>query len=145
MSGGYMDKNQQILTYFEGSSGWEQRYKKLIDLGKTNQGLSDDDKMEDNKVKGCTSNVWITAKNLEGKLFFQSDSDALIVKGLAYLLCEFYSNREPKSIIGLQATFLQDLKMAQHLTASRANGLLAMVKKIQFYALAYSQLEDMKS
>lgn len=139
-------KNAQgkIVEEFSQLPGWEERYRRIIDLGKELKPLSEEFKTEDLKVKGCQSQVWIHAElNSKNQVVFTADSDALIVKGLIALLLKVYSEQTPEFILKTQPDFISELELGSHLSPSRANGLFAMIKQIKFYALAFqSKLEN---
>ncbi len=117
---------------------WEDRYRHIIDLGKSLPPMREDDKTEDLKVRGCQSQVWLKAElRPDRTLHFIADSDALIVKGLIAMLLRIYSDRTPQEILASDPDFIRELGLAQHLSPSRANGLNAMIKQIKYYALAF--------
>ena len=128
---------KKLVDEFKAYGGWEQRYKHLIALGKELEPMSDDDKVEENKVKGCQSQVWLSAHLKQGQIHFYGDSDAAIVKGIVALLIKVYSEREPQTILDLSQDFIDDIGLKNHLSMSRTNGLSSMIKQIQMYALAY--------
>ncbi len=131
---------QELAKHFPEKMSWENKYRTIIDWAKELPSLADEDKKEDFKVKGCQSQVWLLPKFENGRVIFRGDSDALIVKGLVHLLLKAYSDLAPEQILGLQPDFLKKLGFESHLSPSRANGLFAMVKQIQYYALAYKAL-----
>jgi cysteine desulfuration protein SufE len=133
------ERQKLIVTEFQKLENWEDRYKKIIELGKALPNLTDDLKTEDAKVKGCQSQVWLHASRDENKLLqFKGDSDALLVKGLVALVLQVYSGSTSEEILKSEPSFLNDLGLSQNLTPSRANGVAAMVRQIKFYAFAYS-------
>ncbi len=120
---------------------WESRYQYLIQLGRELPPMRVELQTEDNKVRGCQSQVWLSVRVVEeGRLYFEADSDALIVKGLVALLLMVYQNLTPAEILQTSPQFIKDLGFEQHLSPSRANGLQAMVKQIHYYATAYQYL-----
>ena len=127
-----------ITKELEGLTSWEDRYQTIINLGKAFKALPESEKTEDLKVRGCQSQVWIKAEFKDGKVYFEADSDALIVKGLIALLVRIYSGASPQEILNHKPEFITKLGLNAHLSPSRANGLFAMLKQIQFYALAFS-------
>ena len=133
----------EIIGSFSQFSDWESRYKHLISMGKDLETFPEDHRLDENKVKGCQSQVWLHSELREGKIHFWGDSDASIVKGIVALLLKVYSDRTPAEIIGLQQDFVDAIGLKQHLSMSRANGLSAMMKQIQFYALAYKTKIDL--
>ncbi|MDP2362113.1 MAG: SufE family protein [bacterium] len=133
-----MDERQaRIVKEFEALPGWEERYERLIQLGAALPPYPDEWRGEALKVKGCQSQVWLHARLEEGKVVLDADSDALIVKGLIALLLRVYSGLSPDAILATRPEFVEAIGMRQHLSPTRANGLAAMVKQIQLYALAF--------
>lgn len=126
-----------IIKEFEQFSDWEDRYKTIIGMGKALSEFSDKYRLEENKVKGCQSQVWIVAELREGKVHFEADSDASIVKGIIALLLRIYSDSTPEEILATKPDFLEEIGLRQHLSMSRANGLSSMLKQISLYALAF--------
>ena len=136
------ERQQKIVAEFSGLSDWEARYKKLIEIGKLLPELPESKRLEDFKVKGCQSQVWIHAHLDSGKVVFEADSDALLVRGLVALLLRVYSNATPTEIISSPPDFVKEIGLESKLSPSRANGLLAMIKQMKFYALAFQSLES---
>lgn len=117
-------------------SDWEERYKKIIELGKKLPELDSSFKTEDNLVKGCQSQVWLVLElNKEGRVQLKADSDALIVKGLVALILQIYNNSLPSEILTTPPQFLKSLGLDTHLSPSRANGLRAMIQRIVMFAV----------
>lgn len=116
------------FTHFE---NWKDRYKYLIDMGKTLQALPDEFKTEDNRIHGCQSQVWIHIEEKDGHLFMQATSDAAIVAGLIALLLKVYQGRTPAEIADAPLNFLAEIGLIQHLSANRSTGLYHMIKRIQ--------------
>lgn len=140
--------NQRILKLkndFKSFSEWEARYKHLIELGKKMPPMKEEFKTEENKVKGCQSQVWLHAELIGDRVHFSADSDASIVKGIVALLVYVYSDSTPDQILMTKPTFLEDIGLREHLSMSRANGLSAMVKQISFYAMAFGAKLQMSS
>ena len=132
--------NERILKLkndFNNFGEWEARYKHLIDLGKKMPAMNEEYKTEENKIKGCQSQVWLHAELVGNKILFSADSDASIVKGIVALLVFVYSDSTPDEVLMTKPTFLEDIGLREHLSMSRANGLTAMVKQISFYAMAF--------
>lgn len=136
-------KISYIVNEFTQFSGWEERYKHLIGLGKELSPMPEEFKVEQNKVKGCQSQVWLFAELRDGKIAFHGDSDAAIVKGIVALLLRVFGDRTPQEILTLDQSFIDEIGLKQHLSMSRANGLSAMIKQIQIYALAFKTKIDM--
>lgn len=134
-----IERQKSVIEEFQKLSGWEDRYKKIIALGKEMPSLDDSQKTEEAKVKGCQSQVWLHSRLGEDKkLYFTGDSDALLVKGLVALVLKIYSGSHFDEILKSEPNFLTELGLSQNLTPSRANGLAAMIRQIKFYAFAYS-------
>lgn len=129
-----------MVAQFSKVSDWEQKYEKLIELGKSWPGIPDELKNEDLKVKGCQSQVWIKADLKDGKIFFIGDSDAIIVRGLVALVLSVYSGQTPSDIMKYDASFLKDIGLDSGLSPSRTNGLYSMIKQIKYYATAFAYL-----
>lgn len=137
-------KAQEMVTKFASITDWERKYEKLIELGKAWKGLPDELKIEDLKVKGCQSQVWIKAELKDGKIYFQGDSDAIIVKGLVALVLTVFNGQAPDEIIKYDAGFLKEIGLDSGLSPSRTNGLYAMIKQIKYYAAAFAYLLSKK-
>ena len=133
------ERQQSLIDEFSKFEDWEGRYKHIIEMGKALPEFPEELKTEDNRVKGCQSQVWISADfNTEnGTINFSADSDALIVKGLVAVLLKVYSNSTPDEILTTPVDFLKQLGLQQHLSPSRANGLYSMLKQMLFYATAF--------
>jgi cysteine desulfuration protein SufE len=135
------ERQKQAVAKFAGLRDWEDRYKKLIELGKALPDLPESKKTEDVKVKGCQSQVWIHARMEQGRVIFEADSDALLVRGLVALLLEVYSGSTPAEIIETPPDFVKEIGLESKLTPSRANGLVSMIKQMKYYAMALKALE----
>lgn len=127
----------EIVEEFSLFDSWDEKYEYIIDLGKRLPSLDDQYKKDENRVRGCQSTVWLTADYENGKIFYKADSDAVIVKGLISMLIRVLSGQEPDKIINANLDFIKEIGMMSHLAQTRANGLLAMVKQMKNYALAY--------
>ena len=134
------DKIESVKKDFS-SQDWEKKYEKIIEYGKAWPGLDEATKIDDLKVKGCQSQVWIKAElNSEKKIVFKGDSDALIVKGLVAILLKIYSDETPETILKTEPDFLKDIGFDSGLSPSRTNGLYSMLKQIKYYATAFQYL-----
>lgn len=133
-------KAQEMVAKFSQITDWEQKYEKLIELGKAWPGIPEELKTEDLKVKGCQSQVWIKAELKDGKVYFIGDSDAIIVRGLVALVLSVYSGQTPSDIMKYDASFLKDIGLDSGLSPSRTNGLYSMIKQIKYYATAFAYL-----
>lgn len=131
-----VERQRQIVEEFERLSSWEERYKKLIEIGKSLPELPADKKLEDFKVKGCQAQVWMHARLENGKVIFMADSDAILVRGLVALLLRVYSNASPQEILTTPPDFIRSIGLETKLSPSRANGLFSMIKQMKFYAVA---------
>ena len=127
----------EIVEEFSLFDSWDDKYEYVIDLGKKLPVLEDSRKLDENKVRGCQSTVWLVADYADGKVHFKADSDAIIVKGLISMLIRVLTNHTPDEIINANLDFIQKIGMTTHLAQTRANGLLAMVKQMKNYALAF--------
>ena len=134
---------EEIIKNFAGLSSWEDRYRKIIQIGRNSSPLEEKYKKKEWLVKGCQSQVWLYAYQKEGKVIFQADSDALITKGLVALLLKYYSALPPKEIISHPIpAFFEDMDIKNHLTPTRVGGLFNMVRQIQYYAQAFLALSE---
>jgi cysteine desulfuration protein SufE len=136
------ERQKQVVAEFAGIQDWEGRYQKIIEIGKKLPELAEAKKLEDYKVKGCQSQVWMHAKLEDGKIVFEADSDALIVRGLVALLLRVYSGSSPKEVLETPPDFIKDIGLETKLSPSRANGLFSMVKQMKFYAMAFQSLQN---
>ncbi len=131
------DIEKEIVEEFSLFDNWDDKYEYIIDLGKKLPPLGDQYKKDENKVRGCQSTVWLVADYRDGKMFYKAESDAVIVKGLISLLIRVMSGQTPDDIVNARLDFINEIGMMSHLAQTRSNGLLAMVKQIKNYALAY--------
>jgi cysteine desulfuration protein SufE len=131
---------QEIIEEFSVYTDWMDKYGYLIELGNELEDLDSKDKTDQNLIKGCQSRVWLVADMKDGKINFRGESDAVIVKGLVALLLRVVSGRTPDELIENELHFIDDLGLKQHLSPTRSNGLLAMVKQIRLYAVAYKKI-----
>jgi len=128
---------KEIVEEFALFDSWDDKYEYIIDLGKKLPFLEDKFKLDENKVKGCQSTVWLASDFKDGKVFFKADSDAMIVKGLISMLIRVLSGHSPDEILNDKLGFIQEIGMTTHLAQTRSNGLLSMVKQMKHFALAY--------
>ena len=128
----------EIIEEFAEFTEWMDKYQILIDLGNDLEGLDAEYKNEQNLIDGCQSRVWLQCDIKDGKLVFTADSDALITKGIIALLIRVVSGHTPKEILDTDLYFIERIGLHQHLSPTRSNGLLSMVKKIKAYALAFN-------
>jgi len=135
------EKIKNLKNDFQILPTWEEKYEKLIELGKKWPGLSEDLRIEDLKVKGCQSQVWIKAEmTADKRIIFRGDSDALIVRGLVAIVLSIYSNETPQTILSTDPVFLKEMGFDSGLSPSRSNGLFSMIKQVKYYATAFQYL-----
>ncbi|APX98804.1 cysteine desulfuration protein SufE [Lacinutrix venerupis] len=127
----------EIIDEFSMFEDWEERYQYMIDLGKDLPLIDEQFKTEDNIIKGCQSKVWVHAELKNNALEFTADSDAIITKGIIAILIRAFSNQHPKDIIEANTDFIDKIGLKEHLSPTRANGLVSMIKQIKMYAIAY--------
>lgn len=127
----------ELVEDFSLFDSWDDKYEYIIDMGKKLLPLEDKYKLDENKVRGCQSTVWLVSDYKDGIISFKADSDAIITKGLVSMLIRVLSNHTPDEIIAADLGFIQKIGMTTHLAQTRANGLLAMVKQMKNFALAY--------
>ena len=127
----------EIIEEFADLDDWMDRYQLLIDLGSSQPKLDDKYKTEQNLIDGCQSRVWLQADMKDGLLHFQAESDALIVRGIVALLVRVLSDHTPEEILGADLYFIESIGLREHLSPTRSNGLLAMLRQMKLYALAY--------
>ena len=127
----------EIIDEFSMFDDWEERYQYMIDLGKTLPLIEDQFKTDEYIIKGCQSKVWIHSEMKDGKVIFTADSDAIITKGIIAILIRVFSNQSPKDIIEANMDFIDEIGLKEHLSPTRANGLVSMIKQIKMYAIAY--------
>jgi cysteine desulfuration protein SufE len=128
---------KEIVEEFALFDSWDDKYEYIIDLGKKLPTLEEQYKKDENKVRGCQSTVWLVADYRDGRIFYKAESDAVIVKGLISMLIRVLSGQSPDDIVNARLDFIRDIGMMTHLAQTRSNGLLAMVKQMKHYALAY--------
>ena len=128
----------EIIEEFSGFDDWMDKYQLLIDLGTSQPSLDEKYKTEQNLIDGCQSRVWLQADYVDGKIHFTAESDALIVKGIVALLIRVLSGHTPQEILDADLYFIDEIGLKEHLSPTRSNGLLAMVKQMRMYALAFS-------
>ena len=128
-----------IIEEFESFDEWLDRYQLLVDYGREleKNPMPEADKTEQNKIDGCQSTVWFTASLQEGKIHFQGDSDAILVKGIVALLLSVLNDHTPKEILDADLYFIDRIGLREHLSPTRSNGVAAMLKKMRLFALAY--------
>lgn len=138
------DRTTQIKQRFLQFKDWEDRYKELITLGKQLPTYPEERRDEKYKVKGCQSQVWLFPEFKEGRVYLHADSDALLVKGIVGLLTSVYSDATPEEILATPPEFLKEVGITEHLSMNRSNGLAAMMKQIQMYAVVFKSMSMQK-
>jgi cysteine desulfuration protein SufE len=133
---------KEIVGEFSAFEDWMDKYGYLIELGNELKDLDPKDKIDQYIIKGCQSRVWLVSDFQDGKIIFRGESDAVIVKGLVALLLRVFSNRTPQEILNNELFFIDEIGLKQHLSPTRSNGLLAMIKQIKLYAVAYNRISE---
>jgi len=131
------DIQDDIIDEFSMFDDWEERYQYMIDLGKTLPLIDSKYKTDNHLIKGCQSNVWVNAQMVNNTVIFTADSDAIITKGIIAILIRVFSNQAPKDIIDADTSFIDRIGLKEHLSPTRANGLVSMIKQLKMYAVAY--------
>lgn len=138
------ERMSALIAEFPSNMTWEDRYKKIINMGREMKDMDEAHKTESNKVKGCQSQVWFFAELVGDRIHFSGDSDASIVKGIVALLMKVYDGATIDEVLTTKPDFLETIGLRQHLSMSRANGLTAMVKQIGLYGLAFKAKRQME-
>ncbi len=128
----------EIISEFDMFNDWTEKYEYIIDLGKSLPVIKTQYKTQENIIRGCQSKVWLYAEDIDNKLIFTADSDAIITKGIIAILIRTFSNQSPEEIINAKTDFIEKIGLKEHLSQTRANGLSSMIKQIKLYAVAYS-------
>jgi cysteine desulfuration protein SufE len=133
------ETQDEIIADFEMFGDWMEKYEYIIQLGKELPIIDDKYKTDENLIRGCQSRVWLHAEYKDDKLYFTADSDAVITKGLVSLVVKVLSGHTPKEIVDAELYFVDAIGLSSHLSPTRSNGLLSMIKQIKLYALAYQK------
>lgn len=128
---------EEIVDEFSMFDDWMQRYEYIIELGKSLPLINEEYKTDVNIIKGCQSKVWVHGEENDGKIIFTADSDAILTKGIIAILIRVFSNQTPQAILDADTDFIDEIGLKEHLSPTRANGLVSMIKKIKMYALAF--------
>ena len=136
---GIIEVQNEIVEEFSLFEDWMQRYEYMIELGKSIELIDTSKKIDSNLIKGCQSKLWLHAELKNNKLIFKADSEAIITKGIAAVLLRVFSNQTPKDILNANLDFVDKIGLKEHLSPTRANGLISMIKQIKYYALAYTK------
>jgi cysteine desulfuration protein SufE len=139
------ERQDALIEEFAIFTDWMDRYALLIELGNSLPPLDDQYKTENNLIEGCQSRVWLHAGFTDGKIYFQGESDAVIVKGIVSLLIQVLSGHTPREILEADLYFIEQIGLREHLSPTRSNGLVAMVKQMRMYALAFKVKEEQTS
>lgn len=134
------EQEQKIISDFEMFDDWMDKYNYIIELGKSIPPIKEEYKTEKYLIKGCQSRVWLHADYRDGKVIYTADSDALITKGIAALLIEVLSGQPPKEIVDAELSFIDEIGLKEHLSQTRSNGLVNMIKQMKLYALAFQKM-----
>ena len=132
----------EIIDEFSMFDDWEERYQYMIDLGKSLPLIQEEYKTDDNIIKGCQSKVWLKGEKNNGNIVFTADSDAILTKGIIAILIRTFSNQKPSDILSADMQFIDEIGLKEHLSATRANGLVSMIKNIKMYALAFDSQQN---
>ncbi|QSB27185.1 SufE family protein [Flavobacterium circumlabens] len=128
----------EIIDEFSMFDDWMQRYEYIIELGKSLPLINEEYKTDQNLIKGCQSKVWLQGEQTDDKIVFTADSDAILTKGIIAILIRTFSNQKAKDILDADTDFIDEIGLKEHLSATRANGLVSMIKNIKMYALAFN-------
>jgi cysteine desulfuration protein SufE len=128
---------EELIDEFSMFEDWMQRYEYMIDLGKSLPVIDESLKTDDRLIKGCQSRVWLNAELKDDVIVFTADSDAIITKGIIAILIRVFSNQRPEDILNADTHFIDEIGLKEHLSPTRANGLVSMIKQLKLYALAY--------
>ncbi|WP_299058638.1 SufE family protein [uncultured Polaribacter sp.] len=126
---------EEIIDEFSMFDDWMERYEYIIELGKSLPIIADENKVDENIIKGCQSKVWIFSELENDKIKFSADSDAILTKGIVALLLRVYSNQKPADVLAANTDFIDQIGLKEHLSPTRANGLVSMIKYIKMYAI----------
>ena len=132
------ERQEEIIEEFEGLDDWMDRYSVIIDMGNAMPALDEQYKTADNLIDGCQSRVWLQADCIDGKMRLQADSDAIIVKGIVAMLIRVLSGQKPQDIVDADLYFIDRIGLRDHLSPTRSNGLLSMLKNMKAYAMAFT-------
>lgn len=136
------EKQEEVVEEFSMFDDWMQRYEYMIELGKSLPLIDEKYKVDENLIKGCQSKVWVHAELQGDKLVFTADSDAIITKGIVAILIRVFSNQHPAEILEADTQFIDEIGLKEHLSPTRANGLVSMIKQLKMYAIAYQTQLD---
>ncbi|MFD0931462.1 SufE family protein [Psychroflexus salinarum] len=139
------ERQEEIIEEFSMFEDWMQRYEYMIELGKSLPLIDEKHKTEENIIKGCQSRVWVYAEMDDDQVDFTADSDAIITKGIIAILIRVFSGQKPEDIINADTSFIDEIGLKEHLSPTRANGLVSMIKQMKMYAIAYNSQQNNKA
>jgi cysteine desulfuration protein SufE len=139
------ERQEEIIEEFSMFEDWMQRYEYMIELGKSLPLIDEKHKTDENIIKGCQSKVWVYAEMDEDQVDFTADSDAIITKGIIAILIRVFSGQKPEDIINADTNFIDEIGLKEHLSPTRANGLVSMIKQMKMYAIAYNSQQNNKA
>mgnify|MGYP001223117813 CR=1 FL=1 len=129
---------EEIVEEFSMFDNWMEKYEYMIELGKSIELINKKNKIDSNLIKGCQSKLWLFAELKNGKIVYSADSEAIITKGIAAILVRVFSNQTPFDVLNADLNYIDEIGLKEHLSPTRANGLVSMIKQMKYYALAYS-------
>ena len=129
---------EEIVEEFSMFNNWMEKYEYMIELGKSIELINKKNKIDSNLIKGCQSKLWLFAELKNGKIVYSADSEAIITKGIAAILVRVFSNQTPFDVLNADLNYIDEIGLKEHLSPTRANGLVSMIKQMKYYALAYS-------
>ena len=132
-----IEKAGAIVEEFSMFDDWMDKYSYIIEMGEEAEPMAEEDKIKQNLISGCQSQLWLTVKNEDGKLYFKADSDAIITKGIANVLLRVINGETPQDILDNDLSFLDEIGLKEHLSPTRSNGLSSMIKQVKLYALVF--------
>lgn len=139
------ERQEEIIEEFSMFEDWMQRYEYMIELGKSLPIIDEKHKIEENIIKGCQSKVWVYAEMDDDQVNYTADSDAIITKGIIAILIRVFSGQKPEDVMNANTTFIDEIGLKEHLSPTRANGLVSMIKQMKMYAIAYNSQQQNKA
>lgn len=136
------ERKEEIIDEFSIFDDWMQKYEYMIELGKSLPIIDEQYKVEENIIKGCQSKVWVYAEMDKDQVNYTADSDAIITKGIIAILIRVFSGQKPEDIINADTSFIDEIGLKEHLSPTRANGLVSMIKQMKMYAIAYNSQQN---
>jgi cysteine desulfuration protein SufE len=139
------ERQEEIIEEFSMFEDWMQRYEYMIELGKSLPIIDEKHKIEENIIKGCQSKVWVYAEMDDDQVNYTADSDAIITKGIIAILIRVFSGQKPEDVMNANTSFIDEIGLKEHLSPTRANGLVSMIKQMKMYAIAYNSQQQNKA